>query len=207
MSSTETLSLASRALEAFNNADWDAFRDLCNDDVVYVESGTGRRIEGIEAYLEALREWKIALPDVHGTIRRAVADDDLAAQDILWRGTHQGMLPTPTGPVARLGRRDRRHGIPLGDLARRPGGRDRAPPRRAQPARPRSARWTDAPRRRPRAPGAPAARRSVAGPATRPAARPTGHRRRGAGRRATTPPRARRGSSGPPRRRRAGSGR
>ncbi len=103
MSSTETLSLASRALEAFNNADWDAFRDLCNDDVVYVESGTGRRIEGIEAYLGALREWKIALPDVHGTIRRAVADGDLAAQDILWRGTHQGLLPTPTGPVAASG--------------------------------------------------------------------------------------------------------
>jgi steroid delta-isomerase-like uncharacterized protein len=103
MSSTETLTLASRALEAFNHADWDEFRDLSHDDVVYVESGTGRRIEGIEAYLETLREWKLALPDVHGTIRRAVADGDLAAQDILWRGTHQGSLPTPNGPVSASG--------------------------------------------------------------------------------------------------------
>jgi steroid delta-isomerase-like uncharacterized protein len=103
MSSTETLTLAARALEAFNRADWDEFRALSHDDVVYVESGTGRRIEGNEAYLEALREWKVAQPDVHGTIRRAVADGDLAAQDILWRGTHQGDLPTPSGPVLASG--------------------------------------------------------------------------------------------------------
>ncbi len=103
MSSRETLTLAARALEAFNRADWDEFRDLSHDDVVYVESGTGRRIEGIEAYLEALREWKVALPDVHGTIRRAVGDGDVAAQDILWRGTHQGDFPTPSGPVLASG--------------------------------------------------------------------------------------------------------
>ena len=103
MSSTETLALAARALDAFNRADWDAFRDLSHDDVVYVEPGTGRRIEGIEAYLDVPREWKVALPDVHGTIRRAVADGDLAAQDILWRGTHQGQPPTPSGPVPASG--------------------------------------------------------------------------------------------------------
>ena len=103
MSSTATLSLAARALEAFNTADWDTFRDLAHEDVVYVESGTGRRIEGIEAYLEALREWKAALPDVHGTIRRVVAEGDLAVQDILWRGTHQGPLPTPSGPIPATG--------------------------------------------------------------------------------------------------------
>ena len=103
MNPTETLSLASRALEAFNAADWETFRELSHDDVVYVESGTGRRIEGIEAYLDALREWKVALPDVHGTIRRAVADGDVAAQNIVWRGTHQGQLPTPNGPIAASG--------------------------------------------------------------------------------------------------------
>lgn len=103
MNSTETLSLASRALEAFNTADWDAFRALSHDDIVYVESGTGRRIEGIEAYLGTLREWKTALPDVHGDVRKAVADGDVAAQNVLWRGTHQGDLPTPDGPIPATG--------------------------------------------------------------------------------------------------------
>lgn len=103
MSTTAGLSLATRALEAFNSADWDAFRDLCHDDVAYVETGTGRRIEGVEPYLEALREWKVALPDVHGSVRRALADGDLAVQDVLWRGTHQGPLPTPSGPIPATG--------------------------------------------------------------------------------------------------------
>ena len=103
MNSAETLSLASRALEAFNTADWEAFRDLSHDDIVYIESGTGRRIEGIEAYLGTLREWKVALPDVHGTVRKAVADGDVAAQNVVWRGTHQGNLPTPNGPIPASG--------------------------------------------------------------------------------------------------------
>ncbi len=104
MSTTETLSIATRALEAFNAADWETFRSLCHDDVVYVEAGTGRRIEGIAAYLDALREWKTALPDVHGVVRRSLGDGDLAAQDVLWRGTHQGELPTPSGPIPATGR-------------------------------------------------------------------------------------------------------
>jgi steroid delta-isomerase-like uncharacterized protein len=103
MSTTQSLSLASRTLEAFNRADWETFRGLCHDDVVYIESGTGRRIEGIEPYLEALRQWKVALPDVHGDVGRALADGDLAVQDVMWRGTHQGSLPTPTGPIAATG--------------------------------------------------------------------------------------------------------
>lgn len=103
MSTTTTLSLASRTLEAFNTADWETFRSLCHDDVVYVEAGTGRRIEGIEPYLEALREWKTALPDVHGDVRRAIADGDLAAQDVVWHGTHQGPLPAPDGPIPATG--------------------------------------------------------------------------------------------------------
>ena len=103
MSTTETLSLATRALEAFNTADWEAFRGLCHDDVVYVEAGTGRRIAGIEAYLDALREWKAAFPDVHGTVRRSLGEGDLVAQDVVWRGTHQGALPTPSGPVPASG--------------------------------------------------------------------------------------------------------
>lgn len=103
MSTTTTLSLASRTLEAFNTADWETFRGLCHDDVVYTEAGTGRRVEGIEPYLDALREWRVALPDVHGHVRRSLGDGDLAVQDVVWRGTHQGTLPTPGGPIPATG--------------------------------------------------------------------------------------------------------
>jgi hypothetical protein len=55
MASTE---VATRLLEAFNAADWEGFRAGVADDVVYLEAGTGRRIEGADAYLELCRGWR-----------------------------------------------------------------------------------------------------------------------------------------------------
>lgn len=90
---------ATRMLEAFNQADWRAFRDGVTDDVVYVESGTGRRVEGADAYLALCEGWRKALPDVRGTVRRAVEGDGVVAQEVTWTGTHDGPLPTPTGDI------------------------------------------------------------------------------------------------------------
>ena len=96
--------MATRMLEAFNDADWDAFRAEVSDDVVYVESGTGRRIEGADAYLALCEGWKQALPDVRGTVRRAVEGDGVVAQEVTWTGTHDGPLPTPNGDIPATGR-------------------------------------------------------------------------------------------------------
>ena len=96
--------VATRMLEAFNDADWDAFRAEVSDDVVYVESGTGRRIEGADAYLALCEGWKQALPDVRGTVRRAVEGDGVVAQEVTWTGTHDGPLPTPNGDIPATGR-------------------------------------------------------------------------------------------------------
>lgn len=106
MSTTpDAANVAAAQLEAFNDEDWDRFAELSHPDIVYTEAGTGRRIEGIEPYLEALREWKVALPDVRGTVRRCLADDELVAQDVVWRGTQDGPLGTAGGEVAPTGRR------------------------------------------------------------------------------------------------------
>lgn len=103
MATTATQSVATQALKAFNAADLDAFRELCAEDVVYVEAGTGRRIEGVDAYVEALRAWKEALPDVRGEVRRALVGPELVAQDVLWEGTHTGDLPTPGRTIPATG--------------------------------------------------------------------------------------------------------
>jgi steroid delta-isomerase-like uncharacterized protein len=91
--------VANRVLEAFNRADWRAFRDAITDDVVYVESGTGRRVEGADAYLALCEGWRQALPDVRGTVRRELEGDGVVAQEVAWVGTHDGPLPTPTGDI------------------------------------------------------------------------------------------------------------
>jgi len=102
---TDIAQAAADLTQAFNDADWERGRSLCTPGVVYNETGTGRRIEGVEAYVELLQGWKEAFPDVRGTIRRSLADDDTVAQDILWEGTHTGPMQTPAGTVAPTGNR------------------------------------------------------------------------------------------------------
>jgi hypothetical protein len=43
--------------------------------------------------------WKVALPDVRGTIRGAIATEDQVAQEILWEGTHKGPMETAGGTL------------------------------------------------------------------------------------------------------------
>jgi steroid delta-isomerase-like uncharacterized protein len=100
---SDAAAVADRLLQAFNDADWGTFRAVLADDAVYVEAGTGRRIEGADAYLALCQGWKEALPDVRGTVERVLADGGTVAQEVTWRGTHTGPLPTPDGIVPASG--------------------------------------------------------------------------------------------------------
>lgn len=95
---------ATRLLEAFNEGDWEAFRAGVTEDVVYVEAGTGRTIEGADAYLALCHGWRTAIPDVRGTVRRSLEGDGVVAQEVTWVGTHDGPLPTPNGDIPPTGR-------------------------------------------------------------------------------------------------------
>jgi steroid delta-isomerase-like uncharacterized protein len=96
--------VAARLLEAFNEGDWEAFRAGVADDVVYVEAGTGRTIEGADAYLALCQGWRMAIPDVRGTVQRSLEGDGVVAQEVTWVGTHDGPLPTPSGDIPPTGR-------------------------------------------------------------------------------------------------------
>jgi steroid delta-isomerase-like uncharacterized protein len=96
---------ASDLIVAFNGADWDHLRGLITDDVTYSETGTGRRVDGADAYLELCQGWREAFPDVVGTINEALSGDGVAVLEIRWEGTHTGGLETPAGPVPASGNR------------------------------------------------------------------------------------------------------
>ena len=93
--------VATDAIEAFNSADWPRFRGLLAPDLVYQETGTGRRVSGPDAYVELCQGWREALPDVRGTINRSVASGDTAVQEIPglgrmtvpWRRRSEQYLP------------------------------------------------------------------------------------------------------------------
>jgi steroid delta-isomerase-like uncharacterized protein len=96
---------AADVIDAFNRADWERFERYLAPDVSYYETGTGRRVEGADAYLAVCREWRDAMPDVVGAVRRVLAAEDTAALELRWEGTHTGPLETLGGTLAPSGRR------------------------------------------------------------------------------------------------------
>ena len=92
-------------IDAFNVADWDRMRGHLSGDVAYSETGTGRHVEGADAYLDLCHGWREAFPDVVGTITDSAAGEGLAVLQIRWQGTHTGPLETPAGPVLPSGNR------------------------------------------------------------------------------------------------------
>ncbi|MGD9572313.1 MAG: ester cyclase [Thermoleophilia bacterium] len=102
---TEPAALAVAVIEMFNTADWDGMRAACAPDVVYTEAGTGRRLEGIDACMEAWAGWRSAMSDVTGTVGRFMGDGGTVVMELTWRGTHDGPLVTPDGAIPATGRR------------------------------------------------------------------------------------------------------
>jgi steroid delta-isomerase-like uncharacterized protein len=102
---TDLTRTAEELLDAFNQSDWDKMRSMIAPDLVYIETGTGRRIEGADAYIGLAQTWKRAFPDTTGTIRNILAVDDTVAEEIRWESTHTGPLETPNGTIEATNRR------------------------------------------------------------------------------------------------------
>ncbi len=101
----QALQTGQNLLEAFNNSDWPRYRELLAPDVVYHETGTGRRIEGVEAYMGVLETWKRGFPDGRGIIHHSVASGDTAMFELVWEATHSGPLESPGGVLPASGKR------------------------------------------------------------------------------------------------------
>jgi steroid delta-isomerase-like uncharacterized protein len=97
--------VAEGVIDAFNRSDWESVRSSVAEDIVYQETGTGRRIQGVDAYLELCQGWKQVFADGAGTVRNMVASGDTVAQEVIWEGTHTGPLTGPGGTLPPTGRR------------------------------------------------------------------------------------------------------
>jgi steroid delta-isomerase-like uncharacterized protein len=97
--------VAESLIDAFNRGDWDNLRSIVAENIVYQETGTGRRIQGVDAYLQLCQGWKQTFADVAGTVHSTVASGDTVAQELTWEGTHTGPLVGPLGTLPPTGRR------------------------------------------------------------------------------------------------------
>ena len=101
----DSTKVADNLIDAFNRGDWDRLRSLVTHDIVYQETGTGRRIQGGDAYVQLCQGWKQAFSDVTGTVHATVASGSTVAQEVIWEGTHTGPLTGPAGTLPPTGRR------------------------------------------------------------------------------------------------------
>jgi steroid delta-isomerase-like uncharacterized protein len=96
--------VAEALIAAFNAGDWAQFRAPLAPNVDYEETGTQRRTQSADEYVQLVQGWKQAFPDVQGTIRNVVSSGDTVVQEITWVGTQTGPLPWPGGTLPASGK-------------------------------------------------------------------------------------------------------
>lgn len=84
-------------LRAFNERDWDAFRELLADDVV--EHSAGEDLHGADEIIEFFEGRFETFPDYEGSTEAMIAEGDLVTVRYTARGTHSGEFEgvEPTG--------------------------------------------------------------------------------------------------------------
>ena len=105
MSSQDLAQVAREIVTGYSTSDWTALKNLVTPDMIYNEIGTQRRIQGPEAFIQALQEWKKAMTDSKGEVTKAFGTGNLVALEITWTGTHNGAFTGPAGTVPASGKR------------------------------------------------------------------------------------------------------
>lgn len=100
---TPRAELAQRYLDAFNRADWTAYKATLTPDCTHVEPG-GMEMHGPDAVVEGVKVFRTAMPDLHGTVTRLVVGENEVVAEIIWKGMHTGPLATPSGSIAPTGK-------------------------------------------------------------------------------------------------------
>lgn len=98
------LELLNRQLEAYAASDWNAYRNYLAPNATYEEVATAKRVTGIDAYIDAVKHWKLAFPDLKATVTRTFTMGNTIIAEVEWAGTHRGPLDTPFGTVAATGK-------------------------------------------------------------------------------------------------------
>ena len=95
--SSSAVDVARQSVECSNAGDFDRMRSLYTADSYEEELATQRRLEGVDAQIDAARGWKQAFPDARGTIHGVYADGRTVTLELTWQGTQDGALQTPDG--------------------------------------------------------------------------------------------------------------
>jgi ketosteroid isomerase-like protein len=92
-----------RGTDTFNAHDIHGFAQVLADDVAFSAPG-GMRGEGKAATVEFFVSWFKAFPDARVDVHDVYFIDDLAVEEGIFNGTHNGLLHSPAGDIPATGR-------------------------------------------------------------------------------------------------------
>jgi steroid delta-isomerase-like uncharacterized protein len=99
------MKLVEEHLKAFSTRNWDLYKKNLLPKVIYEERATGLKAEGVDKTLELIKGWTVAFPDLKGTVKNILHQEDMEMVEILWEGTHKGLLKGPFGEIPATGKR------------------------------------------------------------------------------------------------------
>ena len=105
MSSQDLTKIASEIITSYSTSNWTGLKGLFTPDATYNEVGTQRRIQGPDAIIRGLQEWKKAMTDSKGNVTTSFASGNMVALQITWQGTHDGPFTGPAGSLSPTGKR------------------------------------------------------------------------------------------------------
>lgn len=109
--------IAKASVIAYNQKDWSAVAEVLATGCVYDEVATHRRIQGVNAIMDAWRGWATALPDSNATFDNVALAGSTVTLEMTWRGTQTGPLQTPAGALAPSGRKIEVRAVQVIDVA------------------------------------------------------------------------------------------
>ena len=105
LSPAQLITAAKAGIIAYNDKDWNAVRANVTPDMTYDEVATGRKTEGVDAFIALCQGWAKAIPDSKATFHNAFVSGDTVVLEVTWKGTQSGPMESPTGAIPASGKR------------------------------------------------------------------------------------------------------
>ena len=105
MGNQDLTQVAKEIITGYSTSNWTGLKNLLTPDLIYNELGTQRKIQGPDAFIQALQEWKKAMTDSKGDVNNAFGAGNVVTLQLTWTGTHNGAFTGPAGTVPASGKR------------------------------------------------------------------------------------------------------
>jgi steroid delta-isomerase-like uncharacterized protein len=104
MSVQDNASLAREVYEAFNEGDFERILEHVTEDLEVLSVAYGQTFRGPEGLRQFYRGWRAMAPDDGRVeVSAQLPGEEGVTNENIFRGTHTGPLPTPTGALAATG--------------------------------------------------------------------------------------------------------